>query len=617
MKTILTLLLTCLVLTANGKSTFQKLAEVNACWRLQADANLIALPTLQPKSEREWIRLHLELVTQALRSRSVAHLTPAQQEARRMALDNLQRYREAGVFPVNEDYAYRTPIFIDKHNNFCAVGYLVKASGHEEVARMIASQTNTAYVMEMAYPALDAWAAANGFTKEELAWIQPGYPAEDYTAPIGKGVDGEVRELLAIGDTLYAGGSFTHADSTLNAANIACITESGGAYTWHTMGSGVNGPVNAIAKYNNRIYIAGAFTMAGDSAVNNVAYWEGGQWHTSGCLYGEVKDLVVFGNRLYAAGSFDVCASAADINFARLSPDEAYWQQLPGLSGHINTMEVLDTTLVLGGAFRYAGDTVNAMRWSPAGGFQPFLQSTRNEVMDFERYGDTLYAGCKWLPGGDSTKLFLKLRGAYWTNTFSLNYSFSPGTIWFPGVAFRTLVGNGNYLMLGGTFGGVYGMDAMQNCVDITPYYYNSNLYYSRGPWFAVDNTIYKMAYYKGELIAGGSFRKGMLGGIPSIQLNGMAKRKAHYTTVPGVSTTAKEQIYPNPVAPGGQLTIAAPLCPVFYSLTDVTGKSAGAGALNGSPAVSIALPLLAPGLYFLTLRNGSGFASVHRITVR
>lgn len=52
----------------------------------------------------------------------------------------------------------------------------------------------------------------------------------------------------------------------------------------------------------------------GDSAVNNVAYWEGGRWHFAGCLYGEVKDLVVFGNQLYAAGSFDVCAALADVN---------------------------------------------------------------------------------------------------------------------------------------------------------------------------------------------------------------------------------------------------------------------------------------------------------------
>src|SRR5690606_37189284 len=167
------------------------------------------------------------------------------------ALDHLHAYMLAGAFPQNEDYTYRTPIFIDKHDNFCAVGYLVKATGYEQVSRMIAAKINLAYVREMDYPELFAWAKDYGFTVDELAWIQPTYGPSAPAFVIGQGTDGPVMEMyVGTGDKLYVGGNFTNVNINTAAASIAYITESGNVDTWHTMGNGVNGTVLAIAEYN-------------------------------------------------------------------------------------------------------------------------------------------------------------------------------------------------------------------------------------------------------------------------------------------------------------------------------------------------------------------------------
>ncbi|RYZ47667.1 MAG: hypothetical protein EOP49_20705, partial [Sphingobacteriales bacterium] len=322
---IMLLLWSTVTVTANP--TFDKLADVNRCWLDQQDINLNSLPAYRDRSETSWIQLHLSLVEQKLRARNTANLNPVQVKNRMNALGHLHEYWMAGNFPKNEDYSYRTPIFIDKYNTFCAVGYLVKTSGHEAVSRMIAAKTNLAYVKDMNYPELDRWAADNGFSKDELAWIQPGYPPGDNPDQVGDGVDGVVNRLYAddAGGKLYVGGSFSQA-GTLQASNIAYVTESNNVYTWHAMGDGINGTVNAIVALNGKVYVAGNFTEAGDQAATNVAYWDGSSWHSMGCTYGTIYDLIVYKNELYISGSFDVCAAMSDVHVARWNGSN--WQQV-------------------------------------------------------------------------------------------------------------------------------------------------------------------------------------------------------------------------------------------------------------------------------------------------
>src|ERR1043165_9684973 len=131
---LLSFLICCICLQSFGNPVLNKLCVINRCWAEQKNIQNISFPGNFSGNSKEWIQLHLSLVEQVLRSRSMSSLDPVQKQNRLACLDHLHAYWQAGRFPQNEDYTYRTPIFIDKHDNFCAVGYLVKASGHEDVS---------------------------------------------------------------------------------------------------------------------------------------------------------------------------------------------------------------------------------------------------------------------------------------------------------------------------------------------------------------------------------------------------------------------------------------------------------------------------------------------------
>lgn len=488
---LLSILIFCISLQSFGNPVLNKLCTINRCWTEQKDIWNIPVPANFSGGDKEWIQLHLSLVERTLRSRHMAGFSPAQKQNRLACLDYLHQYWQAGRFPQNEDYTYRTPIFIDKHDNFCAVGYLVKASGHEDVSRMIAARTNIAYVCEMRYPQLLAWAKEYGFTVDELAWIQPTYYPNAHLDVIGRGTDGSVKELFAdnADQKLYVGGSFKNVDSTLTCNNIAYVTESNGIYTWHNLGSGTNGPVYAIATYNNKVFAGGSFTTAGGVTVNNIAYWDGSTWQNAGCINGIVKDLVVFNGNLYAAGQFSTCSPSSPVNFAQWIGSG--WLGINGLSGTVNAMEVRDTSLFLGGAFSYNSNTVNAIKWNPNPGFQPFFNTIANEVNDFEVYKDTMYATCKY--SGDPDVL-QKLSGSTWGAAGAVPM-YSNGTLTANAACVLA-----DTFIIAGDFYKPYAMYAMSNSMNVGGSIFTKNYY------FMADRPVNKMAVFKNHIFVGGDF---------------------------------------------------------------------------------------------------------------
>lgn len=101
-----------------------------------------------------------------------------------------------GEFPRNQDFpGSLVPYFIDDRGVACAVGHLVIASGHGEIAETIRRTRNHAYIREIDDPRLSEWAASSGLTLEECARIQPGYggPATyPYIRELQVGPDGTV-----------------------------------------------------------------------------------------------------------------------------------------------------------------------------------------------------------------------------------------------------------------------------------------------------------------------------------------------------------------------------------------------------------------------------------------
>lgn len=579
-------------------ATYKKLIEVNKCWAEQKDISVQNFEGITAFSEKEWIQVHLALVEQTLRARRTNHLSNSQQLNRTRCLDVLHRYALAANFPINEDYAFRTPIFIDKYDNFCAVGFLIKESGNEDISRMIANKTNLAYVREMNYPELGKWADDNGFTVDELAWIQPSYPPQSKCQKVGNGVDGFVQELYVDTTTqqLFVGGKFIQADKSFIANNIAYVTENAGLYTWHKMGDGVKGQVNAITKFDGKIFVAGSFDSASGMEAKNIAYWDGSTWNSAGCIDGVVNDLTVFEGVLYAAGEFKSCGADPGKNFAKWNGTE--WTTIAGIEGRINTMEGFKDFLVLGGQFDYdTASKVNAIKWTPISSFQKFDNKIDNEVMDFEIYSDTLHVACKRTVKSDTLKLLFKMTGDTWTNFFDSKPKYFTFFASHDTLSFNTLCQESSSLNLGGYFTSMSSMTVGQNTIAFGTY------------WLNVDSTVNKMVLFKDEMIVGGKFKTGRsynYTGGEVVELNGITMRKQWTTSIiNNNSSKTTLKIYPNPAQSGQIIHIDNSFFATEYSISTVDGKKCNTGKLGNKNEIK--LPQLAAGIYFIELQNASG----------
>jgi len=607
MKTVFFIvLLFCQQIAFAKTDTYNKLVAVNKCWAEQKDISIGSFEGLDASTDKEWIRLHLMLVEQTLRARNTNHLNLTQQANRANCLEILHRYWQEGNFPINDKYAFRTPIFIDPYNNFCAVGFLIKETGYEHISRMIASKTNLAYVREMNYPELGIWANDNGFSIDELAWIQPGYPPESRCGKIGNGVDGFVQELYVDTTTqqLYVGGKFIQADKSFIANNIAYVTENAGVYTWHKMGDGVNGQVNAITKFDSKIFVAGAFDSASGIAAKNVAYWDGSTWHSAGCIDGVVNDLTVFEGVLYAAGNFKSCGTDLGKNFAQWNGTK--WTTIAGIEGIINTLEGFKDYLVLGGKFDYDTDlNVNAIKWNPTSSFLQFDNKINREVMDFESYKDTLHVVCKRQLLSDTLNLIQILSNNEW-EPFYKSVTKYLGFRNADSLSFNSICVEKSAINFGGYFSFFKGMTGGSNLISFDNY------------WINVDSTVNKMVLFKNELILGGKFKTGMeytpYGGT-KIEVNGITKRLRWKLDIPeNFSKETTFKIYPNPIRSGGLLHIENTFGATNYSVSSLDGKQFSRGKMDNKNEIQ--LPQLATGIYFLEIQNPSGKTALVKINV-
>lgn len=126
-------------------------------------------------SERHRLRTHLAYVEALLRARVRPDLSSARRARRHALLDSLRAYRRAGRFPRNTEVPGRSPVFIDEQGRLCAVGHLIAVSAGRDLAERIDARYHLADVRDMALPAIDRWAERHGFTRRELAMIQPMY----------------------------------------------------------------------------------------------------------------------------------------------------------------------------------------------------------------------------------------------------------------------------------------------------------------------------------------------------------------------------------------------------------------------------------------------------------
>jgi hypothetical protein len=302
------------------------------------------------------IQLHLSSVIEVLSHRDVKHLSQSQQDQRKYLLNCLANYAMQGTFPVNDYLSYQNPVFIDRYDTHCAVGYLMQQSGSENLARKIQSDQNFAYVRQISVNGVSEWAFEHGFTLDELAWIQPGYPPNTNVSPLLGGVNGAVNDIFMFNGELIAAGNFSQADGQ-PANNIASYISGFAGFLWIETFGGTNGPVNALDMFNQQLIAAGEFSMAGSTSVNNIARLGNNGWEAMGSgIFGKVNDLEWHEGELYAAGDFQfIGGGPANADIAVWSGTE--WMPLGwGTNGEINSLRSSPFGLLFAGDFSEAGN---------------------------------------------------------------------------------------------------------------------------------------------------------------------------------------------------------------------------------------------------------------------
>lgn len=325
------------------------LLEVNAQWRVQDAAFLgDALPAAF-SDEADRISTHLRMVRERLLSRDASGLSAEQRARRTRLLERLGDYAHGRTFPQNSVLAYRNPVFIDPNGTACAVGWLMIESGHADLARSISAGFNTGYLHEIADDAryaeqVDAWTDAHGFTADELAWIQPGYPPNFPWLPLGGGANGSVRVLEKLSDgRLLVAGAFTDAGGI--AANRVAVWD-GNVY--EALGDGVQGDVTCAVEHAGSIYLGGAML----SGPTDLARWNGSAWEFSSVFDGKypyISALHVHNGVLHAAGI--VTGFAGGDHFVqRLNGSQ--WEAVGSMfNGPVLDLATHDGELVAGGEF--------------------------------------------------------------------------------------------------------------------------------------------------------------------------------------------------------------------------------------------------------------------------
>jgi hypothetical protein len=178
-KNVTVIVLLLLVQQALALTFFDQLCAFNPNWKNYSGR----LPMEQARifhSDKNYVQAHLSSVLMILRTNPTGHLDAAQYRSRQYLIKVLDGYRMAGNFPINYYRQERIPVFIDPNNTYCAVGYLLRQTGNDALAKRIAAGDNYVWVKNIHDAALLRWQQSCGFSLEELKLIQGAY---DYYRP--------------------------------------------------------------------------------------------------------------------------------------------------------------------------------------------------------------------------------------------------------------------------------------------------------------------------------------------------------------------------------------------------------------------------------------------------
>jgi hypothetical protein len=349
------LLLVLIKVELSGQVSLGQLQSVNPNWSV-SKFDLIK-ETDATVYSGHLIKMHLASVEQILRAKTKEQLSSLQQKRRLENLDVLHEYWNRGRFPINTFHQKSMPYFVDIFGTHCAVGYLLAATGEQDLIKEIQSNHNYATINELAveYPKILDWASENGFSEEELAWIQPiygvSYIQEMHLIGNGGGVEGDVHVMEVAPDEsiLYFAGHFTEVDGVAANSIIGWDGEN-----WMTLGDGVEGAIYDIHFHNDQLHISGNFKLYGEDNYSNIAYWNEEEWISLQSGYtGNIYSMETYQGQLYIGGAFQYLNNQELSYLAYYDESESSWSnnglvlENGALTSLPNVLSVNDTVRIL------------------------------------------------------------------------------------------------------------------------------------------------------------------------------------------------------------------------------------------------------------------------------
>ncbi len=163
-------------------------------------------------------------------------------------------------------------------------------------------------------------------------------------------------------NALYFGGAFAHILSIteMEEARVLKIDSAGLHYIpfpamYTSNVDNLTGKIHCLAEYNGELYIGGEFKSQDNPNINNIARWDGSEWHEVGNGTTEmVGKMEVYNDKLYVLGrgfsasgvTMDCCIAKWDGEVWSEVLDSMTWDGANGLK-----MGVYDNKLFLSGSF--------------------------------------------------------------------------------------------------------------------------------------------------------------------------------------------------------------------------------------------------------------------------
>ncbi|MEM7162462.1 MAG: T9SS type A sorting domain-containing protein [Bacteroidota bacterium] len=581
-------------LNFNQKATlYEHMLEVNIEW---SHKHFELDESISFTSEEQRIRLHLLMVIQSLSNSDLNHLNKTQIEKRSEALEALKTYANELKFPCNSYHDFRIPYFIDEQNTACAVGQMLRETGHEHIGKWVKRKMNNAYIQEIPAGELDKWANEYGFSRTELAWIQPGYPPSlQGWSSLAQGLNGPGKTLIEYGGKLIIAGEFTDA-SGLAVNNVVAWNGT----EFESLGDGVNGKVNCSIIYQGELYLGGSF----NDGFADIAIWDGEAWTYNAVFaskYSETQSFGIYLDKLYAGG---LASGFAGVDYLLAIWENPNWNWVAEFEGGpINSIVQYGVEMLIGGDFQSIvenGNTIEANNialFSSQGQWLEFNGGLDGFVKDIHVNNDNVLIGGLINSGNnhyyglvknqDESLIQIPSEGA-----FTQNYLSSDSTGYFNCI----LLEEGDTIL-----GGMYATSLATIIGSSLSSLESSFGFTSGNPFFATSGEVHDIVRFQDNIYIAGDFSN-----LTDVEFNHVAMFDG---TVDIQEILADSYtIFPNPIF--DQFTLQSDLNFKQFYLFDMQGKQIPIIANRQTGFYRFDLQSISSGTYIFYALTENGYLS-------